>query len=153
MPNLTRRAERAVLGALLRDPGLLPDLRHLRLDDFASARHAEIFTAIQEARDARSGGSGSSFVAAVALAARSGGAGIEELDDIARACPQPSHGAVYARMVQEASLRRTWPPPPNACIRKPRTCTTTNAASGRPRDQATARTSSPRISSGWLARC
>ena len=44
MANLTYRAERALLGALLRDPDALDDIRFLNAGDFASDQHREVFS-------------------------------------------------------------------------------------------------------------
>ncbi len=106
MVNLTYRAERALLGALLRDPDLLEDMRFLAADDFVSQAHREIFNAIRSVQASQTARTGHSYVLAVALAAPGPGPGVGYLEDSARACPQPANATAYARMVMEASLRR-----------------------------------------------
>ena len=52
MVSLTYRAERALLGALLRDPASLLDIPFLTAGDFASEQHGEVFSAIAAAHGA-----------------------------------------------------------------------------------------------------
>ena len=70
MANLTYRAERAVLGALLRDPDALDDIRFLTADDFASGQHRDVFRAIAAAHAQAPGDSPAPFEFAVAFSDR-----------------------------------------------------------------------------------
>jgi hypothetical protein len=106
MANLTYRAERALLGALLHDPDLLEEVRFLAADDFMSRTHRDVFTAITSARADYQTDDGPSFDFAVALAAPGPGLDLRYLESLGQACPDPANAATYARMVMEASLRR-----------------------------------------------
>lgn len=106
MTNLTYRAERALLGALLRDPGLLNDVRFLTVADFTSPSHRTIFEAIGSVQAGHPAGRGPSYVLAVALAAPGSGLDVHYLEQVARSCPEPANAAAYARMLMEAGLRR-----------------------------------------------
>src|SRR5579875_1916948 len=106
MPDLTYRAERALLGAPIRDPGLLDDVAFLTADDFTAQAHRQIFTAITRAHAAQSDGTGPLSRVVVALAAAGPGIDAGYLEEMARTCPQPAHAPAYARMVAEARLRR-----------------------------------------------
>jgi hypothetical protein len=106
MVNLTYRAERAVLGALLQDPDLLEDVRFLAAEDFQSRTHQDIFTAISSTHADRPGATGRSFELAVCLAAPGPGIDVRYLEGLTRACPDLANAAAYGRMVMEAHLRR-----------------------------------------------
>ena len=108
MSDLTTSAERALLGALLTDPGQLDDLRYVRVEDFESPRHREIYTAIQDAHAAAPSLAGAAFTDSVAprLPVIESAPEIDELHSLALNCPDPDHAPTYARMVQESAFRR-----------------------------------------------
>lgn len=106
MANLTYRAERALLGALLRDPGALDDIRFLTAGDFASDQHREVFSAIAAARAQSPDGSHASFEVTVAFSAPPPGISVRYLQALSETCPNPANVRAYAGMVMESSLRR-----------------------------------------------
>ena len=106
MANLTYRAERAVLGALLQDPDLLDDVRFLAPDDFQSRTHRDIFTAITGTHSDHPDETGHSFALAVCLVASGPEIDVHYLEGLTRACPDLANVAAYGRMVMEAHLRR-----------------------------------------------
>ena len=106
MANLTYRAERALLGALLRDPGALDDIRFLTAGDFASDQHKEVFSAIAAARSLSPDGSLAAFEFTVAFSAPPPGISVRYLQVLSETCPNPANVRAYAGMVMESSLRR-----------------------------------------------
>ena len=106
MVNLTYRAERAVLGALLDDPDLLNEASFLNAGDFASPQHQEIFRAIVAARAEDTGRDYPPFAFAVAASATAPGLSVRYLQSVADTCPHPANVGAYARMVVEAALSR-----------------------------------------------
>jgi replicative DNA helicase len=106
MANLTYRAERAVLGALLDEPGLLNEVGFLNPGDFASQQHQETFRAILAARATDPGRDYPPFAFAVASAAGPPGLSVRYLQSLADTCPHPANVDAYARMVVEAALSR-----------------------------------------------
>jgi hypothetical protein len=106
MANLTYRAERAVLGALLHEPDLLNEVSFLNPGDFASQQHEEIFQAIRAARATDSSRGYPPFEFAVASSAASPGLSVRYLQGLTGVCPQPANVGAYARMVVEAALCR-----------------------------------------------
>jgi hypothetical protein len=106
MANLTYRAERAVLGALLHEPALLNEVGFLNPGDFVSQQHQEVFRAILAARAADSGRHYPPFEFAVASSAASPGLSVRYLQGLAHGCTHPANVGAYARMVVEAALSR-----------------------------------------------
>lgn len=107
METLTFRAERALLGAMLQRPSLPSTLHYLDAGDFLAVRHRQVFAALTEASGTVAGdGGGRRWKDLVAEAA---GPELEPsyLAELARACPDPSHGPAYGRLVVDASVRRT----------------------------------------------
>lgn len=107
METLTFRAERALLGAMLRQPGLPSALHYLDAGDFTLVQHRRVFAALVAASEAAAAGeSGRTWEDLVADAA-----GPEArpayLEELRQACPDPSHGPAYGKLVMEASARRT----------------------------------------------
>jgi len=98
MPNLTERAEQALLGALLIDPGLMAALS-LRTTDFGSDLHAAVFYELQCAAE-----SGDREADAADQEATIIGPGYAA--ELRRSCPDHRNASAYARMVMEAALRR-----------------------------------------------
>lgn len=98
--DLALRAEQAVLGALLQDPSLRERIAYLQADGFGHPTYRQLFTEL------------STSTAAPDLPERvAGRLGLPGLDahylrGLAAASPASSDVAVYARMVQEASVRR-----------------------------------------------
>ena len=107
MANLTYRAERALLGALLRDPDALDDIRFLTAGDFASDQHREVFSAIAAAHAQAPDDSHAPFEFAVAFSAPPPGISVRYLQALSETCPDPANVRAYARMVMESSS----PPP------------------------------------------
>jgi hypothetical protein len=106
MVNLTYRAERALLGALLRDPASLNDIPFLTAGDFASEQHGEVFHAIAAAHARPLDDSPAPFEFAVAFSNSPPGISVRYLQSLSEACPDPANANAYARMVMESSLRR-----------------------------------------------
>lgn len=107
METLTFRAERALLGAMIQRPSLPAALHYLDTGDFTTVRHRQVFSALTEAANTVAGnGTGRLWEDLVEEAAAPE---IEPsyLSELAQACPDPSHGPVYGRLVVEASVRRT----------------------------------------------
>lgn len=101
MGTLTHRAEQALLGAMLCEPGLATRLDYLEPGDFALNQHRLVFTAIMTASGA---GQRDRWRRAIEKA----GPEIppQYLDELEEACPDPRHGPAYGVMVLEASARR-----------------------------------------------
>ncbi len=106
MVNLTYRAERALLGALLHDPASLIDIPLLTAGDFASEQHGEVFSAIAAANARPLDDSPAPFEFAVAFSNSPPGISVRYLQSLSEACPDPANATAYARMVMESSLRR-----------------------------------------------
>lgn len=106
MVNLTYRAERALLGALLRDPASLDDIPFLTAGDFASEQHGEVFNAIAAAHARPLDDSPVPFEFAVAFSTSPPGISVRYLQSLSEACPDSANASAYARMVMESSLRR-----------------------------------------------
>ncbi|NUQ99928.1 MAG: hypothetical protein HOY79_26395, partial [Streptomyces sp.] len=107
MSDITMSTERALLGALLTDPGQLDELRYVRTQDFEIQRHREIYTAIQDVHADAPSLTGVAFADHVAARLPNPDFVWDfELHTLALNCPDPDHGPTYARMVQEAAFRR-----------------------------------------------
>ena len=106
MVNLTYRAERALLGALLRDPASLNDIPFLTAGDFTSEQHGQVFSAIAAAHARPLDDSPAPFEFAVAFSNSPPGISVRYLQSLSEACPDPANATAYARMVMESSLRR-----------------------------------------------
>jgi len=104
--NLAYRAERALLGALLQDPGQIDDAPFVTVADFASSHHQRVFTAILTARMEQHSRSTPPRDLDVVVAALDPELNLGQLRAISESCPRPGNGATYARMVIEASLCR-----------------------------------------------
>ena len=104
MPNLAVRAEQAVLGALLQNPGLIDQVGHLSGADFSDTSHKWIFDAITETHAVHPELTGERFMTVVADSAPE----IDRLylDALPGRCPVPGHLPAYGRMVAEASMIR-----------------------------------------------
>lgn len=106
MANLTDRAERAFLGALIAEPGRLADVPGLRAGDFATRNHQAIFTALTNITAVRPGIPAEALPALIAVTADLPDIGVQDIAGLAADSPDPDAAAVYGRMVQEAALRR-----------------------------------------------
>ena len=102
--DLTSRVERALLGALITDPALVPRLEHVEPRDFADDLHRAVYTAIGSLWDAAAP-SGGDRIAAVARAAGPRVSG-EYVRELAASCPDPRHGTAYGLRVVQAALYR-----------------------------------------------
>ena len=101
--NLTERAEKALLGALLTDPLTIRQVGLAEAGHFASPLHRQIHAAlIPREKNAYAGWAGSLSPNAAYARAR-GVTGDIYLQELLDACPD---APVYAQMVMEAALRR-----------------------------------------------
>ena len=110
MPYLTRRAEQALLGALIANatnPSVTEEgYRILASEDFGHRAHRQVFEALKDFRAQRSELSGGDLLAAIADRLTAPGADVEWLTQM-RSAAAPAHGiASYTQMVQLAALRR-----------------------------------------------
>lgn len=103
MAVLTHRAEQALLGAMLLQPGLAAMLDHVETGDFLAREHRVLHAVLVTASGSWDGNG--SWRDAVAAAA---GPEIrpEYLGELEAACPDPMHGRAYAALVVEAYARR-----------------------------------------------
>jgi hypothetical protein len=102
--DLTRRAERAALGAMISDQRLAARLDCLVPRDFTDPRHREVFQTVRllSGTPQAAPGTWRDLIARTAgsLATR------EYLDDLAVACPDPGHGQAYAAILIQAAVYR-----------------------------------------------
>lgn len=103
MDTLTSRAERALLGAMLRDPALVLALGYVEPVDFALHRHRLLYTAIKNASGTWDGSR--PWDVAVAAAAEED-TPLDYIDELEAACPDPGHGRTYAALVLDAHFQR-----------------------------------------------
>lgn len=103
MATLTNRAERALLGAMLRDPGLVTELAYVESGDFDLNQHRVLCTALKDAAGTPDGAE--SWEQAV-LAQAGSDVTPDYLEELAAACPDPLHGRCYAALVLEAAFHR-----------------------------------------------
>jgi replicative DNA helicase len=105
LTTLTRRAEQALLGAMLTDPELVPAVGGtVRASDFESRRHVRLYGALRAL--AGQDGGGTAWAERAQKAAAGEEIPVWYLGVLADACPDPSHGTSYARLVLQASARR-----------------------------------------------
>jgi len=103
--DLTNRVERALLGALITDPGLVPRLEYLEPRVFADDLHGAVYEAIRPLPVATAPSAGDR----IAAIARAAGPQVSEeyVRELAASCPDPGHGTAYGlRLVQAALFRR-----------------------------------------------
>src|SRR5580693_8403239 len=106
MTDLTRRAEQAVLGALVADPGRAVALNGLTVSAFGDGKHQAIFAALTGAVPADSGllGRFRGWLTRLPLRRQ-----IRDLraymDTLPGLCPDPDHIADYAAMLGQARKR------------------------------------------------
>jgi hypothetical protein len=103
--DLINRVERALLGALITIPGLVPRLEYLERHEFAHDLHRTVYEAIRSLPDATAPSAGDR----IAAIARAAGPPVSEeyVHELAANCPDPRHGSAYGlRLVQAALYRR-----------------------------------------------
>ncbi|WP_033223540.1 DnaB-like helicase N-terminal domain-containing protein [Streptomyces virginiae] len=113
--NPLLKAEQAVLGAVLLDPGQLSQLEWLAPDHFYRPVHQALFAALRKLRgDGHPAVEGegpvplswvTDAVAEAGLHVRGLTASYAHL--LVSACPRPAHAAVYGRMLLEGAIHRT----------------------------------------------
>ena len=104
MGGLTMRAERALLGALLRGGRLTDGFGGLRRGDFMLERHRRVYAAITTAGQTWNRLSLERCEAAELAAAS--GTSPRYLGELQAACPDPFHAPAYAELVLEARVCR-----------------------------------------------
>jgi replicative DNA helicase len=100
---LTRRAERAVLGALIARPALRERLRFLADDEFADPWHQRVYRAVSLASHGRPPAL-DGWRDAISAADPSLAPG--DLDGLVRDCPSPDHGVAYGVIVVSGWAQR-----------------------------------------------
>jgi replicative DNA helicase len=98
--ELTRRAERALLGATIAAPWLMAWLR-IRPEEFADPAHRTMFQAILAARQV-AGRSRDTQEWRAAILQADPTVAPADLDALVDACPSPRHGIAYAGLVLQA---------------------------------------------------
>lgn len=107
MATLTMRAEQALLGAMLADPGLIAAVRqYLEPGNFTSGTNLKVFTACLQAHER--GGPFSPDSWRETAEALAGDAGVPRWypETLAEVCPEISHGRAYGALVMQAAARR-----------------------------------------------
>ncbi|MFD4533612.1 DnaB-like helicase N-terminal domain-containing protein [Kitasatospora sp. NPDC058397] len=105
-PELALRAEQAVIGAALRDRQRLDDIAYLTPDRMAHPTHRALMAALIESRTSAPTASAAQLPELIAQRTAISGVNADYLRRLADAAPQPRNIASYARMVQEAAVRR-----------------------------------------------
>lgn len=102
--DLTRRAERAALGAMISDQQLAARLDCLEARDFTDPRHRAVYEAVRmlSGTPPLTPADWRARIAATAGSLATTG----YLDGLAAACPDPVHGPAYSAMLIQASLYR-----------------------------------------------
>ena len=102
--DLTRRAERAALGAMITNQQMAARLHYLEPADFTDPRHQWVFMTIRvlSAAPQRLSGNWLDLIAGTA------GRWVNRkyLDELATACPDPEHGPAYGAMLVQATVYR-----------------------------------------------
>jgi hypothetical protein len=102
--DLTNRVERALLGALITDPGLVPRLEYVEPRDFADDLHRAIYTAIRSLRHATAPSAGDRKTAVAGAAGRQ--VSEDYVRELAANCPNPRHATAYGLRLVQAALYR-----------------------------------------------
>jgi replicative DNA helicase len=105
--DLVLRAERALLGAVLREPRQLDQVSYLSAEVFTHPTYQAIYQHLRGAYQTQDPPHPDQLPEAVALQARIPGVDADYLRSVASACPDPGHATIYARMLQEAHVRAT----------------------------------------------
>jgi DnaB-like helicase N terminal domain len=100
--DLTYRAERAVLGAMIADRQLAARLDYLEPADFTNSRHRAVFRAIRQFNAAPQPGNWRDQIASTT------GRQVTRkyLDELVGECPAPAHGPAYGALVVQAVVYR-----------------------------------------------
>ncbi len=106
MPDLTARAEEALLGALLAGPDQLASVTILVAGDFTDPQRQALWTAINRLREVAPGASGPEFADLVFITSKDDLITPGYLTRLALSCPTPAAADVYARIVLDAALTR-----------------------------------------------
>jgi len=104
-PNLSLRAEQAIVGALLQDPSLREEIAYLRPDRFTHPTYRALFTELNQGTATRGDLPAEQLPERVATRLSLPGVDAPYLRSLSANCPEPTDIAVYARMVQEAYVR------------------------------------------------
>ncbi|MFF1785566.1 DnaB-like helicase N-terminal domain-containing protein [Kitasatospora sp. NPDC058243] len=105
-PELVLRAEQAVIGAALRDRQRLDDISYLTPDRMAHPTHRALLAALIESRTSAPTATADRLPELIAQRTAISGVNADYLRRLADSAPQPRNIASYARMVQEAAVRR-----------------------------------------------
>ncbi|MFI5527009.1 DnaB-like helicase N-terminal domain-containing protein [Kitasatospora sp. NPDC051853] len=105
-PDLALRAEQAVIGAALREPQRLDQIAYLTPDRMAHPTNRALLAALVESRTSNPATPAARMPDLIAQKAAVRGVGADYLRRLADAAPQPRNIASYARLVQEAAVRR-----------------------------------------------
>jgi replicative DNA helicase len=105
-PDFVLRAEQAVIGAALRDSRLLEDIAYLTPDRMAHPTHRAILSALIESRTNDPTASPTQLPERIAEYTAIPGVNAGYLQRLADSVPEPRNIAAYARLVQEAAVRR-----------------------------------------------
>jgi hypothetical protein len=103
--DLVLRTERALLGAVLREPHQIEQVSYLPAAAFTHPTYQAIYEHLQGSYPDPP--RADQLPETVALQARIPGIDAAYLRSIAAACPDPGHATIYARMLQEAHVRTT----------------------------------------------
>jgi replicative DNA helicase len=106
MPDLTSRAEEALLGALIAGPDQLASVPALEAADFTDPARQAVWTAISRLREVAPGASGPEFADVIHATSNDDLITYDYLTRLAVAAPTPGAADVYARMVLEAAFLR-----------------------------------------------
>jgi replicative DNA helicase len=105
--DLVLRAERALLGAVLREPHQLEQVSYLPTAAFTHPTHQAIYQYLRETYQGQQPPRPDQLPQSVAPQLRIPGVDADYLRSVAAACPDPDHATIYARMLQEAHVRVT----------------------------------------------
>ncbi|MEY9942168.1 DnaB-like helicase N-terminal domain-containing protein [Streptacidiphilus sp. MAP5-3] len=100
-PNLSLRAEQAVIGALLQDPTAREEIAYLKADRFTHPTYREVFAELDNSGAVRA----AELPERIADRLKLPGVDATYLRNLAANCPEPADIAVYARMMQETYVR------------------------------------------------
>src|SRR5450755_1974900 len=106
MPDLTSRAEEALLGALIADPDQLASVPSLEAADFTDPARQALWTAISRLREVATGAGGPEFADVIHATSTDDLITYGYLARLAVAAPTSGAADVYARMVLEAAFLR-----------------------------------------------
>ena len=102
--DLTRRAEQAVLGAMITDRQVAARLGYLEPGDFTDPRHRWVFGTVRQLSVTLQSTPGDWRELIARTARRS--VTRKYLDELVEACPDPAHGPAYGAMLVQAAVYR-----------------------------------------------